>query len=88
MKIEKMKPELIIREDGVYEITLLCKPEDLYFLIKDSYGDRTNIQHEIIQLFAKEYVKKNFDAISNLIDMETVKLLATRKLAGVVANNT
>lgn len=84
--MKDQKPEVILREDGFYQITLLYGKERIDNLINDSYGHRDNLAQMVTNVFAEKYVEKNFSELSKLIDLDLVKLLATRKLAGIVAS--
>lgn len=77
--------EITIRPDGVYQVVMAFPAEKFKELIKDGYGYRENLSSWVTQLLADRYVKENYAELSKLIDLETVKLLATRKLANVVA---
>ncbi len=78
------KPEIIVRPDGVYELTLAITQDEFSRLLRE-YQARNSLMENITGHFAKAYVEKNFSELSKLIDLDLVKLLATRKLAGVVA---
>lgn len=82
-----MQPEVILRDDGFYEIKLLYPKDKLMELIRDGYGYKENIIYLINEKFAQKFVDTNFDELAKMIDMDTVKLLATRKVAGVVSAN-
>lgn len=79
------KPEIVIKPDGVYEVVLRFASEKFVSLIRDSYGYNENLSHYVTKALADRYVEENFTELSKLIDLDLVKLLATRKLAGIVA---
>ena len=88
------KVEIKVDDNKVYTVTVSVAEEELSALFisrSRSYisGGRYNInfEDEVTRLFAQEFVTRNFDEIASLIDMDTVKLLATRQLAGVVQKN-
>ena len=90
---EKPVTVLKVKEDGkIYEITTTFREQHLAELISlDPYSNNRhlpNLQREIAEVVVKEFVKRNYDEVVKLIDMDTVKLIATRDLAGVVASNT
>lgn len=84
----RQEPEIILRDDGFYEIKFLYPKDRVNDLVNDSWGKNNSHLADIItHIFAAQYVKDNYDKLSALIDLDLVKLLATRKLAGVVAGN-
>ena len=81
------KPEIILREDGFYEIKIVYPVSKLSELIRDGYGYEKNLAWEVTKTLAEKFVNDNYSKLSALIDMDLVKLLATRKLAGIVAKD-
>lgn len=87
------KIEIRVDENKIYIVTTSMKEEQLTQLFNDySRGmargrDMAFFENRVTELFAQEYLKRNFDEIAKMIDLETVKLLATRKLADVVSKN-
>lgn len=80
--------EIVLKDDGFYEITFKYPKEKINDLIIDSrYGENRNIANLITNALAEKYVNENYAELKKLIDLDLVKLLATRKLAGVVASD-
>ncbi len=91
----KQEPKVEIKVDAnkVYQVTISVDELGLRdMLVTHGRHGMTNhnfyFEKEVTKLFAQEYVKLNFDTIASLIDIDTVKLLATRELANVVSANT
>lgn len=90
--MDKPKVEIKVEDNNIYKLTLKVSEEQLQdlFISADNYSGRSYdfyFEKEVTQLFAKEYVRRNFDGIAKMIDLDTVKLLATRHLAKVVSSN-
>lgn len=86
------KTEIKVEDGKIYKVTVTIDEkglEDLLIRRSDAYCRNYGFDYEreVTTIFAKEYVKRNFDKIAKAIDFETVKLLATRQLADVVVNN-
>lgn len=74
-----MKTEFILQPDGAYELRLIMKAEDIKEVYNSSYTTE-NICRKVAEKFADEYVSKNFNELSKLIDLDTLKVLATRQI--------
>lgn len=79
--------EIILREDGFYQVKMLFEKERFADLLREGAYHRDSLSNYVTQEFAKVFVQKNFDDLSKLIDLETVKLLATRRVVGAVAGD-
>lgn len=79
--------EITVKDGEVYELRMVISKEDISKLLKDGYGYRENLSNHITAEFAKKYVIENYAELKKLIDLDLIKLLATRKLAGVVAGD-
>lgn len=85
---KELESEIVLRDDGFYEVKILFPKDRMNELIRQGYHDREwSIHNQVTGKFAKLFVEKHFDELSKLIDLETVKVLATRKLANIVAKN-
>lgn len=78
--------EFIVRPDGLYQISMVFSQADAKALVQGSYGSRGGFEEKIAYAFAEEYLKRNYDKLVGLIDLDTIKLLATRRLAADVAS--
>lgn len=77
--------EIILRDDGLYEIKIVYPKAKLIELVRDSFGYRENLSSYVTKALADKFVNENYSELKKLIDLDLVKLLATRQLAGVVA---
>lgn len=89
---QEPKVAITVDENKIYKVTTTIDEDGLKdLLISHRNGMKVNynfyFEKEVTELFAQEYVKRNFDSIANLIDLETVKMLATRQLAKIVSKN-
>lgn len=83
----KENVEVILREDGFYQISLIYPKAKFQDLIREGYGYKDNLAFHVTEKLAEKYVNENYAELKGLIDLDLVKLLATRKLAGVVASD-
>lgn len=84
--MKNKEAEIILREDGFYQITLVYPKDKLRELILDGYGYDKNLAWHVTEKLAEKYMNENYTELKKLIDLDLVKLLATRKLAGIVAS--
>lgn len=83
MKNEQV--DIIVKEDGIYEVRIVFPKERFNELIRDSYGYRDNLASKVTEIFAAKYVTDHYQELMKLIDLDLVKLLATRNLTRVLA---
>lgn len=78
--------DIVLREDGFYQISLAYPKANLRNLIQDGYGYEKNLAWHVTEKLAEKYVNENYAELKKLIDLDLIKLLVTRKLAGLVAS--